>query len=335
MTLARRQFLAATGGAFATSGLFGGLAGLPGLASAQTLVDQTRVLCGFPAGGTTDAVSRRVAEKLRGTFAKMALVENKAGVGGRLAVEELKRSAPDGSTLLMTPAAMVTLYPHIYRSINYGIDDVTPVSTAAMVQFALAVGPAVPESVKTLKDFLAWCKANPAKANYATPGAGSPNHFVAALLSKESGVELNHVPYRGSAPGVTDLVGGQIASMSSPIGDHLPHLKSGKVRVLATSGPQRSRFLPDVPTYAEQGFKTLTMQEWYGFFLPPKAPAELVNRAAAAIKAAVSTQETADAFAQLGLETSSIGPAELQKMVREENAAWGPIVKKVGFTPEG
>ncbi|WP_298234954.1 Bug family tripartite tricarboxylate transporter substrate binding protein [uncultured Azohydromonas sp.] len=334
MTLARRQFLAATGGAFATSGLFTGLAGLPRPASAQALVEQTRVLCGFPAGGTTDAVSRRVAEKLRGSFARMALVENKPGVGGRLAVEELKRSAPDGSTMLMTPAAMITLYPHIYRSINYGIEDVTPVCTGAIVQFALAVGPAVPESVKTLQDFLAWCKANPGKAMYGTPGAGSPNHLVAALLSKESGVDLNHVPYRGSAPGVTDLVGGQIPAMSSPIGDHLPHLKSGKVRVLATSGAQRSRFLPNVPTYAEQGFKSLTMQEWYGFFLPPKTPADIVNRAAAAIKAGVSTQDTIDAFAQLGLEASANTPAELQKMVREEHAAWGPIVKKVGFTPE-
>lgn len=326
MTIDRRNFLAA-GGALA-------LSGLPGWASAQALLEQARVLCGFPAGGTTDAVSRRVADRLRGTYAKSALVENKPGVGGRLAVEELKRSAPDGATLLLTPAAMITVYPHIYRSISYGIEDVTPVSVGAYVQFALAVGPAVPESVKTLKDFLAWAKANPAKASYATPGAGSPNHFVAALLSKESGVELNHVPYRGSAPGVQDLVGGQVAAMSSPIGDHLPHIKSGKVRVLATSGAKRSRFVPDVPTYAEQGFPALTMQEWYGFFMPPRTPADLVNRAAAAIRTAVTSPETVEAFAQLGLEAAASTPAELQKMVREEHAAWGPIVKRVGFTPE-
>jgi tripartite-type tricarboxylate transporter receptor subunit TctC len=330
MTFDRRQFLAATGGAFA----FSGLAGLPRLASAQTLVEQTRVLCGFPAGGTTDAVSRRVADKLRGSFAKISLVENKPGVGGRLAVEELKRSAPDGTTLLLTPASPITLYPHIYRSLSYGINDVAPVCTACSINFAFAVGPMVPESVKTLKDFLAWAKANPTKASYATPGAGTPNHFVAALLAKESGVDLNHVPYRGSAPGVQDLVGGQIAAMSSPIGDHLTYVKSGKVRVLATSGAQRSRFLPDVPTYAEQGFKSLVMQEWYGFFLPPKTPADIVNRAAVAIKAAVSTQDTIDAFAQLGLEAGANTPEEIARAIREENAAWGPIVKKVGFTPE-
>jgi tripartite-type tricarboxylate transporter receptor subunit TctC len=133
---------------------------------------------------------------------------------------------------------------------------------------------------------------------------------------------------------VQDLVGGQIAAMSSPIGDHLTYVKSGKVRVLATSGAQRSRFLPDVPTYAEQGFKSLVMQEWYGFFLPPKTPADIVNRAAVAIKAAVSTQDTIDAFAQLGLEAGANTPEEIARAIREENAAWGPIVKKVGFTPE-
>ncbi|WP_119152883.1 Bug family tripartite tricarboxylate transporter substrate binding protein [Caldimonas tepidiphila] len=328
MTLDRRQFLAA-GGAMA-------LSGLPSFASAQQqpLLEQTRVLCGFPAGGTTDAVSRRIADKLRGSFAKTALVENKPGVGGRLAVEELTRSAADGSTMLLTPASMITLYPHIYRKINYGIEDVAPVAAVCTIHFAFAVGPAVPESVRTLADFLAWAKTRPGQASYATPGAGSVPHFVAALLAKESGVDLNHVPYRGSAPGVQDLLGGQIAAMSSPLGDHLPHMKSGKVRVLATSGPQRSRFAPEVPTYAELGFKGLTMQEWYGFFLPSKTPAEVVNRAAAALRAATASQDVIDGFAQLGLETAYTGPADLAKAIRQENAGWGPIVQRIGFTPE-
>jgi tripartite-type tricarboxylate transporter receptor subunit TctC len=311
------------------------LVGLPGVASAQApMVPQLRLLCGFSAGGTADAVSRRVADKLRGTYAKVALVENKPGAGGRLAVEELKRSTPDGSTLLLTPASMVTLYPHIYRNISYGIGDVTPVSTAAIMQFGFAVGPMVPESVKTLNDFLGWAKANPSKASYGTPGAGTSPHFLAALLSKESGVDLNHVPYRGSAPGVQDLLGGQIAAMSAPVGEYLAHLKSGKLRVLATSGQQRSRFLPDVPTYVEQGFKTLVMQEWFGFFLPPNTSAEIVNRAAAEIRSAVTAPDTVEALAQLGLEASANTPAEMLKAVRAENAAWGPIVKRVGFTPE-
>ena len=324
--LNRRQLIAATG----VAGL-----GWPLLCAASEPLANAKVLCGFPAGGTTDAVSRRVAEKLQsGGYAKVALVDNKPGAGGRLAVDELKRSPPDGSTLLLTPAAMITLYPHIYTKLPYGILDVTPVSTAGKIVFGFGVGPAVPESVKNLKDFLAWAKANPAQANYGSPGAGSPPHFIGALLAKESGIDLRHVPYRGSAPGIQDLLGGQVTAMSSPIGDYLPHLKGGKLRLLATSGATRSRFAPDVPTYAEQGFKSLTMDEWYGFFLPGKAAPDVVTRAAGAIRAAVSSPDVVEAFALLGIEAGANTPAQLAKAVKDENVAWGPIVKAVGFTPE-
>ncbi len=307
--------------------------GATGQALAQAL-DTARVLCGFPAGGTTDAVSRRVADKLRGSFAKTALVENKPGAGGRLAVEELKRSANDGSTMLLTPAAMITLYPHLYTKLGYGIEDVTPVCTAGQIGFGFGVGPGVPESVKTLKDFLAWAKANPGAANYGSPGAGSPPHFIGALLAKESGIDLRHVPYRGSAPGIQDLLGGQVPAFTSPIGDYLPHLKAGKLRLLATSGAARSRFAPDVPTYTEQGFKALEMSEWYGFFLPGKAAPDVTQRLAAAIKTAVSAPDVVEAFAQLGVEAGANTPAELSQAVKNENQAWGPVVKRVGFTPE-
>jgi tripartite-type tricarboxylate transporter receptor subunit TctC len=322
----RRDFLAVTAGIAA-------LAGWPILSRAQAL-ETARILVGFPPGGTVDAVARRVADKLRGNYAKTVVVENKPGAGGRLAVEELKRSAPDGTTLLVTPAAMITLYPHVYTKLAYGVDDVTPVSTVAQVAFAFGVGPAVPESVKNIKDFLAWAKANPAMANYGSPGAGSPPHMEGALLSKESGVELRHVPYRGSAPGIQDLLGGQVTAFSSPIGDYLPHLKSGKLRVLATSGAARSRFAPDVPTYTEQGFKALEMVEWYGLFLPAKAAPEVVQRAATAVRTAMTSPDMAEGLAAFGMEVQVSSPAELTKAVNDENAAWGPIIKKVGFTPE-
>ena len=322
----RRQLLAGTAGALT-------LAALPGLVRAQP-IETARLLVGFPPGGTVDAVARRVADKLRGSYAKIVIVENKAGAGGRLAVEELKRSTPDGTTLLVTPAAMITLYPHLYTKLAYGIDDVAPVSTVAQIVFALGVGPAVPDSVKNVKDFLAWAKANPDKAAYGSPGAGSPPHMEGALLSKESGVELRHVPYRGSGPGIQDLLGGQVPAFSSPIGDYLPHLKSGKLRVLATSGPARSRFAPDVPTYTEQGFKALEQVEWYGLFMPAKTPADIVQRAASAVHQGMAGPEMAEALAAFGLEVKVNTPAELAKAVKDENAAWGPIVKRVGFTPE-
>jgi tripartite-type tricarboxylate transporter receptor subunit TctC len=326
----RRQFI--TAAAASTAGA--GLLTWPRFAAAESLAS-SKVLCGFPAGGTTDAVSRRVAEKLQsGGYAKVGLVDNKPGAGGRLAVDELRRSPADGSVLLLTPAAMITLYPHIYTKLPYKIEDVAPVSTACRLVFGFGVGPAVPESVKNLKDFLAWAKQNPANANYGSPGAGTPPHFVGALLAKDSGVDLRHVPYRGSAPGIQDLLGGQVAAMTSPIGDYLPHLKTGKLRLLATSGASRSRFVPDVATYAEQGFKNLTMSEWYGFFLPAKTAPDAVERAAAAVRAAVASPDVVESFAQLGLEAAASTPAELAKAVHDEHLAWGPIVKAVGFTPE-
>jgi tripartite-type tricarboxylate transporter receptor subunit TctC len=320
----RRHFIATSAAALA----------LTPLASHAQSVDTARLLVGFPPGGTVDALARRLADKLRGAYAKAALVENKPGAGGRIAAEELKRSAADGTSLLVTPAAMITLYPHLYTKLAYTPDDVTPVAGATSVAFALGVGPAVPDSVKTVKDFLAWCRANPGKANYGSPGAGSPPHLVAALLGKESGVELNHVPYRGSAPGIQDLLGGQVTAFSSPVGDYLPHVKSGRLRVLATSGATRSRFLPDVATYTEQGLKALEQVEWYGVFMPGKTPAALVDKAAATIRETLATPEMAEALATFGLEAAYQSPAELGRAVKAEYAAWGPIVKRVGFTPE-
>lgn len=329
MTLNRRHFIA---GATAGTGL--AALGWAPLARAQTL-ETTKVLCGYPAGGTTDAVSRRIADKLQsGGYAKVALVDNKAGASGRLAIEELKRSAADGSVLLLTPASAISLFPHIYNRLAYRIEDVAPVSTACRIAFGFGVGPAVPASVKNLKDYLAWAKANVDQANYGSPGAGSPPHFLGALLAKESGIDLRHVPYRGSAPGIQDLLGGQVPAMSSPIGDYLPYLKDGKLRLLATSGTTRSRFAPDVPTYVEQGFKSLVMSEYYEFFLPARATPAVVQRAADAIKASVASPDVVEAFAKLGLEAMASTPAELAAMVKAENAQWGPIVKQVGFTPE-
>jgi tripartite-type tricarboxylate transporter receptor subunit TctC len=306
---------------------------LPLRAPAQGL-ETARILTGFPPGGTVDAVARRVADKLRGSHAKVMLVENKPGAGGRLAVEELKRSPNDGSTLLITPAAMVTLYPHLFAKLSYRIDDLTPVCSAASVVFGLAIGPGVPGTVKSLQDFLAWAKAHPGGASYGSPGAGSPPHYVGALLEKESGVPLSHVPYRGTVPGIQDLLGGQVASFSGPIGDYLPHVKTGKLRVLATSGLRRSRFLPDVPTFTELGYKALEQVEWYGFFLPGKAAPDTVQRAANAIRAAMAAPEMAEGLAQFGLEVAFTPTADLAKAVKDEHAAWAPVVKRVGFNPE-
>ena len=300
-------------------------------------LEQVKIVCGFPAGGTADTTSRRVADKLGGSgFSRNnGVVENKTGAGGRSAIETAKNAAPDGSTLLLSAYSMLLIYPHIYKSLSYDpFKDFAPVSTASVLSHGLAVGPMVPASVKNVKDFLAWCKANPDRANYGSPAAGSTPHFLGALLSLESGVPMQHVAYRGSVPGVTDVIGGQIPAMFTPHGDFLANHRAGKLRILATSGKQRSVFVPDIPTFAEQGFSGLTVEEWFGFFAPAKTPAAVVNAANTAINNALKDKGVIDSLALQGLSTLGSSPEEMAKDMRRLYEQWGPIVKRIGFTAE-
>jgi tripartite-type tricarboxylate transporter receptor subunit TctC len=326
----RREFIAQSA-AFAA---LGGAAASARAQAAPQLPDVVKILCGFPPGGTSDAMSRRVADKITGKYAQTVVVENKPGAGGQIAVTLLKDSPADGSVMLLTPSSMLSLYPYVYKSLPYKPEaDVQPVSLACWFDHALGVGPGVPESVKTVKDFIAWAKANPAHANYGSPGAGSMPHLIGAMLSRETGVELKHVPYRGSAPGIQDLIGGQIAAMSSPVGDYLPHLKGGKLRVLAISGPQRNPFIPDAPTYREQGYN-IAVREWYGVFLPGKANAEVVRRASAALVPALAQPDLVSTMAGLGMDVQSSTPQKLAELLHNDVSDWARYTKQIGFTPE-
>jgi tripartite-type tricarboxylate transporter receptor subunit TctC len=325
----RRQFVKVLGGAAA----FGALHPLAALA--QT-VQQAKIYYGFPAGSAGDSVARRVAEKLGDTpFSKInAVVENKPGAGGRIALETLKTSVADGSVLCLAQASALSTYPHIYTKLSYGLADFAPVSIGAVMTHGLAVGPMVPASVKTLKDYIAWAKANPGQASYGSPGAGSTPHFLGALLGLNSGTDLRHIPYRGSLPAINDVVGGQIASSMTPVGDYLPFAKAGKLRVLATSGAQRAAYLPDVPTFTEQGFSEIVADEWFGFFAPAKTPASVVAAASTAIQAALKDKAVADGLLSVGLIAHGSSPEDMKKSLQSEYERWGPLVKKIGFTAE-
>jgi len=310
------------------------LGGATGARAQTQTLDVAKILCGFPPGGTSDAMSRRIADKLTGNYASAVLVENKPGAGGQIAVTVLKDSAADGSVMLLTPSSMLSLYPYVYKSLPYKPqEDVQPVSLACYFDHALGVGPAVPESVKSVKDFLAWCKANPALANYGSPGAGSMPHLIGAMLSRETGVELKHIPYRGSAPGIQDLLGGQISAMSSPIGDYIQYVKAGKLRVLAISGAQRSPFVPDVATYQQQGFN-IAVREWYGVFLPGRASADVVRRASAALQPALAQADLVTTMAGLGMQVQSSTPQRLAELLAADVNDWSRYTKQIGFTPE-
>ncbi|APW41243.1 tripartite tricarboxylate transporter substrate-binding protein [Rhodoferax saidenbachensis] len=325
----RRQLIQAAASATA----LGALAPFSAIAQA---VDQVKIFYGFPAGSAGDSVARRVAEKLAGTpYSKISgFVENKPGAGGRIAIETLKNSPADGSVLALAPVSALAVYPYIYPNLTYKPEDVTQVSIGAIMFHGLAVGPAVPAEVKTLKDFLAWAKANPTQANYGTPGAGSMPHLLGALLGLRAGVELKQVPYRGTVPSITDLVGGQIAAAMNPSGDYLQHMKTGKVRVLATSGRKRSPYLPDVPTFTELGYPDVTSEEWFGFYAPAKTPAATIATANAAITAALKDKTVIDALAIVGLVARGSTPQEMAADQKAEYERWGPLVKQIGFTAE-
>jgi tripartite-type tricarboxylate transporter receptor subunit TctC len=321
----RRTFLGAAALAF-----LGGA--LPRTLRAQS-PDTARILVGFPPGGTTDVMARKVADKLRGGYARVVIVENRPGAGGQLGVVALKDSPADGSAMLLTPSSMLTIYPHTYRSLQYKLDDVAPVSLAMYTHHVLSVGPVVPDGVKTLKDFFAWAKSNPDKAAYGSPGAGSMPHLIGVLVAKASGTELRHVAYRGSAPGIQDLLGGQIASFFGPVGDVLAHAKAGKVRVLGSSGKQRDAFVPDVPTLGEQGI-AMGLREWYAFFMPARTAADTLQRAAAALEQAIRQPDMVEFGKQFGLEVQASTPRALAELLKADAAEWSGLAKQTGFTAD-
>ncbi len=302
-------------------------------AHAQAL-EQVRILYGFPAGSAGDIVARRVAERMAGSaYSRNApLVENKPGAGGRISLDTLKAAAPDGATLALSPFSCTSIYPHVYSKLTYDpVRDFVPVSIAAVMHHGLAVGPLVPANVKTVKEFVEWARANPKEANYGSPAAGSTPHFIGALLGLNNGVELKHVPYRGSVPGVTDVVGGQVASMVTPSGDFIANHKAGKLRILATSGNKRSPFTPDVATFAEQGFPELTTEEWFGFYAPARTPAAVVAAANTAINAALADKGVIDGLGVVGLIAQGSTAEAMARSQKGEFDRWGPLVKKIGF----
>jgi tripartite-type tricarboxylate transporter receptor subunit TctC len=321
----RRRFLGT-----AALGLFGGA--LPFATRAQG-IDTAKIIIGFPPGGTTDVMGRKVADKLRGSYARVCIVENRPGAGGQLGVVALKDSPPDGSALLLTPSSMLTIYPNTYKNLQYKLEDVAPVSLATYTHHVLSVGPAVPDSVKTIRDFFAWSKANPDKAAYGSPGAGSMPHLIGVLLNKAGGGDLRHIAYRGSAPGIQELLGGQIASFLGPVGDVLTHSKAGKVRVLGSSGAQRDAFLPEVQTMREQGFR-IALREWYAFFMPARASAEAVQRASAALQQAIAQSDVVDFGKQFGLEVQSSAPRQLADLLKADAAEWSGLARETGFTAD-
>jgi tripartite-type tricarboxylate transporter receptor subunit TctC len=310
---------------------------MPQPARSQIVRNPARMLVGFtPGGSALDAVARLLVNEMKNYSSSSFIVENRPGANGRLALEALKRSAADGSVMILTAAGMIVLYPHVYKTLGYdALKDFAPVTTVCDYPLLLTIGPRVPAVVKTLADFIAWCKANPKEASYATGGAGSMLHFTGMMLARAAGFEFVHVPYGGGGNFVQDVLAGQIASCVFGIGPVLAHVQAGSLRALATTGPQRSPFLPDVPTVSELGYPQLENTEWFGVLLPAKTPAEIVNSLNSAIRDALKADAVKTGMAQFAYEAAPASPSEFAKLIKSDFDRWGAIVRASGFTPEG
>ncbi len=310
------------------------LSGAIPTASAQEKFDKpVRILVGFPAGGTADLIARVVADKLKDTLGVPVIVDNRPGAIGRIAAEAVKNAAPDGTTIMVMPIGPMAVVPHSTKGLNYDpLKDFTPLGLGATFQFAVAAGPA--SGSKSWQEFAAWVKANPDKAAFATSGAGSLPHFFGLLLSTEIGVPMLHVAYKGSAAYINDLVGGQVPAAIDTVADLSEMHRSGKIRVLATSGAKRSTALPDIPTFKELGLVGVEATGWFGFFGPANMPKPIVDTLNRAINKALQSPDLVEKLTKLGMDPATSTPEEFARIVGLDYAKWGSVVKASGFTSE-
>lgn len=312
---------------------FGLLLGAGGLrpAPAQSLDKVVRIIVGFPAGGGTDITARVLAQALAGHYASRIIVEDKPGASGRLAAEYVKTAPADGSVMLFTADSTLTLYPYSFKTLKYDpIKDFIAVAPAAKGVLTFVIGPAVPAGVKTLADFVGWCKANPTKANFATTGAGNTPHFAGVMFAREAGIALTPVHYHGGAPAMEDLLGGHVPASVNPVSEVIAAVRAGTIRALAVTGAQRTPFLPQVPTMSEQGYKVV-VESLSGTFLPAGTPAKIVAALSAAMREATQAKTLIDTLAQSGTEPAYMPPAEFAAWIKARLAQWGPVVKASGF----
>jgi tripartite-type tricarboxylate transporter receptor subunit TctC len=300
-------------------------------AHAQAIDKVVHIIVGFPAGGGTDIGARVLAEALRDNYASSIVVENRPGASARLAVEYVKNAPPDGTVMLFTPDFPMTLYPWSFKSLNYDpVKDFIAVAPTARGLLTLAVGPAVPAEVRTLAGFIAWCKANPDKANVADTSAGATPHFTGVMLAQEAGIKLTPVHYRGGAPAMDDLLGGHIPASVNPVSEVIALAKAGTIRVLGVTGRARSPFLPDVPTMTEQGYNVV-VESYTGVFVPAQTPQPIVAALNSAVRDADHSPTVIDSLAKFGTEPAYLSTADFTAWIKAEIDRWGPVVKASGF----
>src|SRR3954470_21847344 len=287
------------------------------------------IVLGFPPGAGVDTVTRLLAEKMRVSLNRPVVIDNKPGAGGIVANMAVKGAAPDGNTLLMTPLATMVAYPFSFSKLDYDpFKDYVPVAHVAAFVLAFGVGPDVP--AKTLADYVALAKKGGAYSNFASASVGSLPHMFGLMFARTAGLTLTHVPYKGTAAVIPALLAGEVPGAVLPVSDLGALAQSGKGRVLATSGAKRSPQYPDVPTFKESGYD-IEGSAWYALFAPAGTPKEIIDKIAAAAIDAVRQPDLRQKIEPLGLEATGYGPDELEKIMKADDAKWGPVIRASGF----
>jgi tripartite-type tricarboxylate transporter receptor subunit TctC len=309
-----------------------GLATIPGPAAAQADRPPVRILVGFPPGGSADLVARLVAERLREPLGgQSVVVENKPGAAGRIAIDALKASAADGQTLIVMPSGPLVLFPHVFKKLSYdAVRDFTPISQLASFQFVVASGPK--SNVRSIAQMLTQVKEgkDPSAATYGTSGNGTVPHFLGVMLSDIAGVPLQHVPFQGGAPAMNALLGGHVGYNIDVLSESLEQHRSGKVRIVAVTGAQRSPLLPEVPTLREQGV-AMDATAWFAMLGPAGLPAAVQQRISQAVAQVMKDPAVQQRLSQLGLEPIGSTPEQLAAVQRADLQKWAGPVKASGY----
>jgi tripartite-type tricarboxylate transporter receptor subunit TctC len=285
----------------------------------------------FTSSSGSDIIARIIAPKLAARWGQPVVVDNKPGASGNLGAQQVAMAAPDGHTLLMAINTF-TMTPSIYKKMPFdAVSDFAPVALLAEASFVFAVNPGVPAT--DMKSLVAYARQNPGKLNYATPGNGTPQHLAMELLKSKTGIDVLHVPYKGIAGAITDLMGGQVQMMIASVHSMRPHAQAGKVRLLAVTGQARSAFAPDVPTFKEQGIDVMDgVDAWFAVMAPGRTPPDLVARLNRDFVAVLNSDDVKESLAKQGLAVRTSSPAELGALVKRDLARWGQVVRDARIT---
>jgi len=291
-----------------------------------------RMIVPFTPAGATDMLARLVGERLGAKLGQSVVIDNRAGAGGNVGAEIAARAAPDGYTLLMGPASIYAISATLYPRLGYDLaKDLTPVSLVANVPHVLLVNNDLP--VKSVPELIQFAKKKPGELNIASQGSGTVSHLEAELLKHMAGIEMLHVPYRGSAPAILDLIGGRVHVMFDSIASALPHIRAGKLRAIAVASNTRSSLLPNMPTVAES-LPGYSAHSWLGIFVPAGTPQSIVQRLQRDLVAAIDEPKTQARLVEAGFEPKSSTQEDFAKLVRDEMEKWRPVVKMSGATPD-